>query len=41
MERISWTEKITNEEVQRRVGEKRFMVETIVRRKKNWIGHIG
>ena len=26
MERISWTEKITNEEVLRRVGEKRSMV---------------
>ena len=38
MERISWTEKITSEEVLRRVGEKRSMVETIVRRKK--IGHI-
>ena len=35
-----WTDKITNEEVLRRVGEKRSMVETIVRRKKNWIGHI-
>ena len=40
MECISWTEKITNAEVLRRVGEKRSMVETIVRRKKNWIGHI-
>jgi hypothetical protein len=30
MERISWTEKITNEEVLRRVGENRSMVETIV-----------
>ena len=40
MERISWTDKITNEEVLRRVGEKRSMLETIVRRKKNWIGHI-
>ena len=40
MERISWTDKITNEEVLRRVGEKRIMVETIARRKKNWIGHI-
>ena len=40
MERISWTEKITNEEILRKVGEKRSMVETIVRRKKNWIGHI-
>ena len=40
MERISWTEKISNEEVLRRVGEKRSMADTIVRRKKNWIGHI-
>ena len=40
MERISWTEKITNEEVLRRVGEKRSMVETMIRRKKNWMGHI-
>ena len=40
MERISWTEKITNEEVLRRVGEKRTMVEKILWRKKNWMGHI-
>ena len=40
MESISWMEKITNEEVLRRVGEKSFMVETIVRRKKNWIWHM-
>ena len=40
MKRISWTDKITNEEVLRRVGEKRTIFETIVRRKKNWIGHI-
>ena len=40
MERISWTEKITNEEVLRRVGESRTMMRTIVRRKKNWIGHV-
>ena len=35
MERIIWTEKITNEEVLRRVGEKRSMVET-----EKSIGHI-
>ena len=40
MERISWTEKKTNEDVLRLVGEERTMVETIIRRKKNWIGHI-
>ena len=36
----SWTEKITNEEVLRRVGESRTMMMIIVRRKKNWIGHV-
>ena len=40
MERISLTDKITNEEILRRVGEKRIMVETIARRKKNRIGNI-
>ncbi len=35
MERISWTEKKTSEEVLRRVGERRTMLETIVWRKKN------
>ena len=35
MEKISWTEKITNEEVLKRVGERRTMLETIARRKKN------
>ncbi len=29
-----------NEEVLGRTGEKRPIVETTVRRKKNWIGHI-
>ena len=32
MKRISWTEKRANEEI---LGEKRSIVETIVRRKKN------
>ncbi len=40
MERNSCMEKITNEEVLRRVGEEKTMVETILRRKRNWIGHI-
>ena len=39
IERISWTEKKTNEEVLRRVRGRRTMLETIVWRKKNWIGH--
>ena len=40
MERIGWTVKIINEEVIRMVGEKRSIFEIILRRKKNWIGHI-
>ena len=40
IEKISWTEKITNNEVLRRVGEKCSMVNLVVNRKKNWIGHV-
>jgi hypothetical protein len=40
MEKISWTEKKSNEEVLQMVGEKRKLVEVIVQRKKRWIGHI-
>ena len=39
-EKINWKDKVTNEEVLRRVGEKRHMMETIIRRKKTWIGHV-
>jgi hypothetical protein len=39
IERISWTEKKTNEEILRRVIGRRTMLETIAWRKKNWIGH--
>ena len=37
---MSWTDKKTNEEVLRAVGEDRYLVERIIRRKKNWIGHV-
>jgi len=37
-ERISWTDKIRNRDVLRRVEESRTIVDTIVRRKKNWVG---
>jgi hypothetical protein len=37
MEKISWTDRVRNEEVLQRVKEKR---NTIKRRKANWIGHI-
>ena len=40
MEKISWTEKMTNEAVLKIVGEKQRMVEVIIQRKKNWIGHV-
>ena len=40
MENISWTERITNEEVLNIVEEKRCFLYTIRCRQKNWIGHI-
>ena len=40
MERVSWNDKKTNDEVLYLVGEGRSIIQTIVRRKKNWIGHV-
>src|SRR5215510_8259351 len=40
MEKISWTDRVRNEEVLRRVNEDRNILHTIKRRKGNWIGHI-
>jgi hypothetical protein len=41
MEKISWTERVRNEEVLlHRVKEERNIVHTIKRRNANWIGHI-
>ena len=40
MEKIKWPEKITNEQVLERVGEKRTLLNNILRRKAYWIGHI-
>jgi hypothetical protein len=39
MEKISWTERVRDEEVLYRVKEKRNVVHTIKRRKANWIFH--
>ena len=36
---ILWSDKISNEEVLRRVGEERLLMETIQRRQRTWIGH--
>ena len=40
MEKIKWTDKISNEEVLQMVGEQRSLINTIKRRQKNWIGHV-
>jgi hypothetical protein len=40
MEKISWTDRVRNEEVLQRVKEERNILHTIKRRKANWIGHI-
>ena len=36
---ILWSDKISNEEVLRRVGEERILMEIIQRRQRTWIGH--
>ena len=38
--KISWTEKKSNVEVLEMMGERRKLMETIVQRKKRWIGHM-
>jgi hypothetical protein len=40
MEKISWTDRVRNEEVLRRVNEERNTLQKTKRRKANWIGHI-
>ena len=40
MEKIKWSEKVTNEQVLDRIGDKRTLLNNILRRKANWIGHI-
>ena len=40
MEKISWTDRVTNEEVLLRVDEQRNILHEIRKRKANWIGHI-
>jgi hypothetical protein len=39
-EKISWTDRVRNEEVLHRVKEERNILHTIKGRKANWIGHI-
>jgi hypothetical protein len=40
MEKIKWSEKVTNEQVLDRIGEKRTRLNNILRIKANWIDHI-
>jgi len=40
MERVSYLDRKTNEEVLSSVGEKRSFTDAILNRKKNWIGHV-
>jgi hypothetical protein len=40
MEKIKWSEKVTNEEVLERIGEKWPLRNNILCRKANWISHI-
>jgi hypothetical protein len=40
MEKISWTDRLGNEEVLLRVREQRNIIHEISKRKANWIGHI-
>jgi hypothetical protein len=40
MEKISWTDRVRNEEVLHRVKEERNILHKIKRRKANWIGYV-
>ena len=37
---MSWTDHVENVKVLRRVGERRLLMRTIIKRKKNCIGHV-
>ena len=39
MEKIKWPDKVANEQVIERIGEKRTLLNNILRRKANWIRH--
>ena len=40
MEKTKWSEKVTNEQVPERIGEKRILLNIILRRDVKWSGHI-
>ena len=40
LEKISWRDKVNNDEVFVRVNEEKCLIKTIRERQKNWIGHV-
>ena len=40
MEKIKWSEKVTNEQVCESIGEEGTLLNNILHKKSNWIGHI-
>ena len=40
MEKIKWSETLTNEEILEHIGDKRTLLNNILRRKANWISLI-
>ena len=40
MDKIKWSEKVTNDEVLDRIEENRILLNIILSRKANWVGHI-
>jgi hypothetical protein len=40
IKKVSWEDKKTNEQVLSNVGEERQFLSAVVKRKKNWIGHV-
>ena len=40
MEKISWRDRVSNQDVLMKVDERRCLMRTIWQRKKNWIGHV-
>ena len=40
LEKIKWSEKVTNEQVLKHIGGKRTLLNNILHSKANWIGHI-
>src|SRR5580698_4617377 len=40
MQKVSWKDKKTNEEILSLVVQERCLMKTIIKRKKDWIGHV-